>query len=177
MAAFLAIAGETTVILALVVASVIDLRDRLVPDSAAATVGIAGIIMNGIAFPRLAGYALAVSAVLFAVFLLMSSRQIIGGGDAKLLTAVSLAIPLPQLPTVFVAIGLAGGAVALTYLAAGRIASKPSRHRPADPDPEDRRISAAFKWLFSREVHRARRREPIPYAVAILIGVIWTYLS
>lgn len=168
-------AGQTAIVVALAVAAVTDLRDRLVPDAAAAAVALIGIATTALTSPSTLGYSLAAAALLLLLLLIAARQTIIGGGDAKLLAAVSLAVPLHQIPAVLAAIALAGGVQALLYLAARF--KRGGHHHQAAANAEQRRISATLTWMFGREWDRARGRQPIPYAVPVLLGVVWTYLS
>ena len=98
-------------------------------------------------------------SVLFAGFLLFAFK-LIGGGDAKLLAAVSLwAGPALVLPFLFVTAVAGGGMAALLYV----------RHRIA--------ASAGLPFLAPASPDFAK--QPMPYAVAIAAGglyVAFTFL-
>jgi prepilin peptidase CpaA len=141
--------------IALVVAAVVDVRQRIIPDGAVLTVASAGLALRAINFGP-TSFAIS-AAMAFAILVglgLLAGRGIIGGGDAKLIAAASLLRPPFEVPALMLHIALAGGVLALGYLAhnqltaiklrgnAGRLA------RPSDPIPS------------------------LPYGVAILGGVL-----
>jgi prepilin peptidase CpaA len=137
-------------------------------------------------------------AVLLALGLL-ASRDLVGWGDAKLITAVSVAVPPDRLMTLLLAIALAGGLLSCLYLALrfllrrgpaaayalpGPVASTmPARQEAVDgrarPGHDGgRRPSPAWLSAIPRVASRERARilagEPLPYAVAICGGVLFT---
>jgi prepilin peptidase CpaA len=100
------------------------------------------------------------AALLFGASLLLWVFGLLGGGDAKLLGAVGLLVPHGRIAAAIGMIALAGGVLALPYLACrGRIA-RPAAVRPAG--------LAARAWRAER--FRLRRGGPLPYAVAIAVG-------
>jgi prepilin peptidase CpaA len=106
------------------------------------------------------------SAVL--VFLPMSflaARKIVGGGDAKMMTAVTFLFPPERVALVVLIIALAGGILGLAYLAAGYAFKAWGRARaPGLADPGFLRAEAA----------RALAGAPLPFAFAIFAGVACT---
>ena len=71
---------------------------------------------------------------------------IVGGGDAKLIAAVSLTQSPADVPSLLLHIALAGGVLALVYLARALLSPQPSRV--------------------------AVRSQSIPYGVAIVLGTL-----
>jgi Flp pilus assembly protein protease CpaA len=116
-------------------------------------------------------------AVLLALGLL-ASRDLIGWGDAKLITAVSVGVPPDRLLTLLLAIVLAGGVLSCCYLAARcvlrRSAASPDRARTdgywgaggsgtellsaamAGPGPGGGRFQASWPAPFLSEFGRRR---------------------
>ncbi len=85
-----------------------------------------------------------------------------GGGDVKLLTAASFFVPptLQSQASLISGTALAGGVLALIYLAASAIVRRPTGARPEGMLP---RVLRCEQW-------RVSRRGPLPYAAAIAVG-------
>ncbi|GBQ28765.1 hypothetical protein AA12717_3048 [Gluconacetobacter sacchari DSM 12717] len=98
---------------------------------------------------------------LFALGVTCWSRGWMGGGDAKLLGAVGVALRPGQVPALVVDIALAGGVLALLYLL-GR-ASLPPPHGVATPRTAVGRVLRVERW-------RLHRGCPLPYVCAIAGG-------
>ncbi len=114
----------TTVLatLVLVVAAYGDIRRRLIPNELAIAIAILGlsrIIIAGEPFAALWTFA-AGTAVLLIGFLLFW-RGLIGGGDAKLLSAVVLLVGYRELPDLLVIMSFVGGLIALVVIAVDRL--------------------------------------------------------
>jgi prepilin peptidase CpaA len=132
---------------ALIVAAVTDLRRRIIPNETVLVVAAAGLLLRLLGFQ---GWTLAISvAVAFGLLVVlgqMTRLGIVGGGDAKLIAAVSLSQSPADVPALLLYIALAGGGLALVYLALSRVSSQP--------------------------VRVAMRSQSIPYGVAILLGTL-----
>jgi prepilin peptidase CpaA len=113
-------------------------------------VGGGGVIVRLAAAERHGMWASAGAAgILFVALRLLSGFGVLGGGDVKLLAAVTLGQPPAAMPQILLAIGVAGGGIAVFYLMRDRL-----RRRTEG------------------EVGVTSRRE-MPYAPAILAGVVW----
>jgi prepilin peptidase CpaA len=143
-----------------------DLLLRRIPDGVAAVMALAGIFLRLRDGFQPLGVSLAVAAVLFAVLFAVYLRRSMGGGDVKLMVALALGYgPLTLVGFLF-ATALAGGVLALAYLAL-RLAALPPR--PARHDaPLLRRLWAVERW----RAHRSG----LPYGIAIAAGAAWTML-
>lgn len=92
-------------------------------------------------------------------------RGWLGGGDVKLLGAAALFVAPARIPALLLATSLAGGALALLYLALAALPGPTPPHGPkAKLIP---RILRAERW-------RIRRHGPLPYASAIAAGAVFT---
>lgn len=102
-----------------------------------------------------------------AVFLagaLCWRRGWLGGGDVKLLGAAALFVAPARIPALLLATSLAGGALALLYLALAAL-----------PPPAPARGKAPLPARLLRiERRRIRRHGPLPYASAIAAGAVFT---
>lgn len=164
--ALLIVAAVVQLIL-LLIASWTDLSGRLIPDSACLGLALAGAVARLLAGPLALAESLAIAASLFFLLLLLHARGALGGGDVKLLAAVTLGQSLAGAVDVITVTALAGGVLALVHLAMRRLP------RPALPPAGSsvlRRIYAAERW-------RILRGAPLPYGIAIACGGIWAVLT
>ncbi len=148
---------------ALVLSTVHDLKDRVIPDALVLIVLCAGGALRLSA----ATVSWLTPVIAIAVFLAMSfqaARNVIGGGDAKMMTAVTFLFPPAHVPIAIVMIALAGGILSAAYLAAGYAL----RSRRVSP------VTASKRGLLRAEAARAMAGEPLPFAFAILAGVACT---
>jgi prepilin peptidase CpaA len=110
-------------------------------------------------------------AVLAALSLL-ASRDFVGWGDAKLISALSVAVPADRLLTLVIAIALAGGVLSCIFLFS-RVFLRQSAAPKSPARPGRGRLSLLFQ-VANRECIRIRAGVPMPYAVAIFGGVTYT---
>jgi prepilin peptidase CpaA len=111
------------------------------------------------------GVALIAALAVFVAAAFCWRRGWLGGGDVKLLGAASLFVPPGQIPALLLATALAGGVLALLYLA---LAALPAPTPPRGPKAKlIPRILRAERW-------RIRRHGPLPYASAIAAGAVFT---
>ncbi len=145
-------------VLLLILAAVWDVTTMTIPNwisaLAAALFPIAALTVS--APPAIIAFHIGFgAAVLLGCFFLFLAG-VLGGGDAKLIPAAAVWIGAPDFATFAVIMALAGGALAVTILAARRFAT------PSDSHP-------AF-------VNRLlNRKGGIPYGVAIAAAFIWVY--
>ena len=112
---------------------------------------IAGVLLCGLAVMVVAGFPLALweNAVVFAILLiggtLLFAANKIGGGDVKLLAALGLWVDLAGGVQLVAAVFIAGGVIALLYLAGPLLRGK----------------------------RAAGRKRSIPYGLAIVAGAVF----
>ena len=152
---------------ALVLAAATDIAGRRIPNAVAAVVALLGLARQAPAGgPMLAAGLLAAGAVLgLAVMLWL--RGAMGGGDVKLLAAVALLVPAPQVPALLLAVALAGGALSLLHLLL-RVLLPRAAPGPMPPGLL-RRVLRVESW-------RIRRGAPLPYGVAIAAGAAFALI-
>jgi prepilin peptidase CpaA len=112
-------------------------------------------------------WAVAALLLVFAGGVLAWRFGAFGGGDVKLLAAATPLLPPAEVPMLIAAVALAGGALALPYLALrpllrGRAVGERPRHLLA-------RVLRAERW-------RIGRGGPLPYGIAIAAGATWVLL-
>ena len=149
--------------LALTVACVLDLRSRRIPNALNLSLALALLALHvagaGWVGALAAGEAFTLTfAVAFALF----AAGAFGGGDAKLLAALSLGLGFTDAFWLCVYMGLAGGALGITRLLA------------------DGQFTNALFGLLSKERREAAKKSTVPYALAIAAGwavLVWQRLS
>ena len=163
----------------LLVACLYDMIGRFIPNRLAASLAICGIGLQA-ASGRVAS-ALVSGGVVFLLACLCWRRGWMGGGDVKLLGAAATAIPLPLVPQFIAAVAIAGGLLALLYLAARAFVAAPGQTRStipvsAPPPPSVQRPRHLFARFARIERWRIHRGCPLPYACAIAAGFLFVVL-
>ena len=117
-----------------------DVRTRRIPNELALGVGALGflrMILAGDSTTAL--YTLAAAGVVFAVAFLLIRRDLVGGGDVKLLTAAALLIGYHDLLGFLLLMSLCGAFISLAMLTADKLGPM-LRHSPRPamlPVPEN----------------------------------------
>jgi prepilin peptidase CpaA len=147
----------------LLAAGVQDFATRLVSNQLSLAIALCGAGLRW----REGNFWLGLAAA-FAVFFVAAfcwRRGWLGGGDVKLLGAAAFFVAPGQIPALLLATSLAGGVLALLYLA---LAALPAPRPPRGPKANlPARILRAERW-------RIRRHGPLPYASAIAAGAVFT---
>lgn len=152
---------------ALIYIAIIDIATRLISNKIVllvAGLGVGSQLLSNI--HQLPASFLA-ATILFLLLLFVYQRGWMGGGDIKLLAALTIGLPIIQLIPLFMTISLAGGILGVIHLML-RYLPKPVRS-PVGASCL-RRVYAVERW-------RNIRRGPLPYGVAIACGAIWIILS
>jgi prepilin peptidase CpaA len=150
---------------ALLFAAIHDVAVRIVPNGLSLIVAISGLGLNALdsqLLPALFG-----GCLVFAGTWQCWRRGWIGGGDVKLLSACALLVQPSTVPELVVSTAVAGGALALLYLALGRLL-------PAAVPP---RSTSPLGRIWQAERLRITGRLSLPYACAIAAGVTLTLCS
>ena len=105
--------GKFLMLSGLGLAAVWDLSKRIVPNTLVLIVGGGGLLLRFAAAERYAVVtSMAAAAVVFILLRLLMSVTTFGGGDAKLIAAVTLGQSLGSAVPMLLSIALAGGVVA-----------------------------------------------------------------
>ena len=144
----------------LAVAAWHDLAARTIPNRLPLLVALVGLAQRAAGGQIAPG--LAAGALVFAAAVWCWRRGWLGGGDVKLLGASALLVPPLLVPALLAAIAIAGAGLALVYLLARRWVRPAGGTRPAGLLA---RALRAERW-------RIARGGPLPYAVAIALGVL-----
>jgi prepilin peptidase CpaA len=152
------------------VAAGIDVRDRRIPNEIVVAVAAIGVTLGIITRPGQIWLNLLVAFIVFCALGILSHHRLIGGGDVKLISAVTLLVPPDRVGHLLIAIALAGGALSCCYLAA-RYGLKKLSPTPSSAQAVAGR-GGGFVATVEAEGVRIAAGDPMPYAVAILGGVI-----
>lgn len=150
-------------VLLLVAASLSDIAVRIIPDGICIALVVIGLVLRIV--HGHAAIALLAAAIVFLCAMVCYLRGWMGGGDVKLLSASVLLLPASAITTYIALVGLAGGILALVYIALRRLVPKPG------PRP-----SGLLARIWRTERFRIRRGGPLPYGVGIASGAILTLL-
>lgn len=163
---------EGAALAGLFLATLTDIRSRIIPNALVLWVigfGCAArIATDGLD----AWISLGAALVVFVPLAVLAHRDQIGGGDAKMIGAVTLLVEPSRVVSLLLAIALSGGVLAITWLAGEQVRKAAMRLRPlpASPGPDDPAPSPS-----TGSPPPAAHRQ-MPYGVAILAGVALTLL-
>ena len=161
------IVAMAAMLLLLLAAACFDLAYRTIPDwvcGALAAVGLASRVAVGLGAVAISA---ATAAAVFAALAFAHARAVLGGGDIKLLSAISLGLSALGTYHLLMGTSLAGGFIAVLYLAL-RWLPRPQACPPG-------RSHLRRLWIVER--WRWGRKNCLPYGVAIAAGGVWALLS
>ena len=147
-------------------AAITDVAIRTISNRVCVAIAVIGIISLSTNLLQLAE-SLGVAVMLFLLLLTMHSRGWVGGGDVKLLAALTIGLSLTQLMQLLTVMALAGVGLAMAHMML-RSLSSPAL-APVGSSIV-RRVYAVERW-------RNLRHAPLPYGVAIACGGIWIFLG
>jgi prepilin peptidase CpaA len=159
--------------IALFVACVTDIRERNIPNEVVVYVLLAGLGLRLTFSPDLLWLSVAGAAFLVIVLGQFTRFDIIGGGDAKLMAASMLLLPPERDAQLMLNIAIAGGMLSCIYLGARTVLRKRFALQTAAPSQG---VTKAETTLVSHELANICAGEPVPYALAIAAGVIYSIL-
>jgi prepilin peptidase CpaA len=154
---------------ALLVSSVVDLQRRIIPDELVILVAVCGLCACLSARPSDLGLSLLIAAAVFVALAICCRFNWLGGGDVKLMSALSLAVPANQVSTLIAEISVAGAILCCAYLAAG-FALKRFPMVPAGQTPPP--TQGSFDAWVRLESERIMECRSVPYALAIFGGFV-----
>ena len=159
-------------VLLLAFAAGTDVRDRRIPNKLVAAVCAVGLAQGLAVRPGLVWLSLLVAVAVFCGLGVLSHYRIIGGGDLKLISAVTFLVPPEHVGQLLIEIALAGGALACVYLGA-RFGLKNFDGLPESPFGAVGVARPESGLALAIKMERARivAGDPLPYAVAVLGGV------
>lgn len=146
--------------LCLAYAVVSDVRRLMIPNRVSLLIAAAFLpaaLLAGLSFPLIAEH-YAAGAGLLVIGIVLFSRRLIGGGDAKLLGAAGIWSGLEQLAPFLALMAVIGGVLAAAIL----IAHKSRKALP---------FLNAIGWLQDGDA----KTQPIPYGLAIGLAALYLY--
>jgi len=145
-----------------------DVRTRRIPNvlaAAIATLGLARMTLAG--DPVATVHTIEASTAVFAAAFLLFWRHVLGGGDAKLVTAMALLIGYQDLLSFLFLMSLCGGALAIAILARDKLC------------PGFWRVSRSARMPSATEATgciAGAARSTVPYGVAIAAAAVITLI-
>lgn len=118
---------------ACIAAAATDVRMRKIPNLLCLATAIGGLIFAGFAggIGGLASHA-AHGAIALVVGVALFAARVVGGGDAKFYTAITMWFPLAEGLRLLVAVAMAGGVAVLLWMIARRLLRRPWRNQSGD---------------------------------------------
>lgn len=161
-----------TSLAALIASAATDLKERIIPNELVVAIALAGLLLCLLMRPGQLGISLLAAALVFLAMGVLCRYGAIAGGDVKLMAAVTLLVPPSGVVELLARIALAGGLLSSLYLSASYLIGS-ARGGSCDAVPENA-VSGVAAWA-RLESARIASRKQVPYAVAILGGVIWYF--
>jgi prepilin peptidase CpaA len=147
-----------------------DLRFRIIPNRLVILIAASGLALNALSSPWSLWISLLAALLVLFGFGVLSHFNILGGGDVKLMAAVTLLVPPHQIGSLLMAIALAGGVLSVGYLASYHTMQRPSVARANSSQGSPQTIQGN-RWL-ANERARILAGKSVPYAMAIMAGVL-----
>lgn len=153
--------AKAATLIAMLVAAWVDVLRRIIPDETVVVIAVSGLLTR-LLIPQEASVWFSIAVALAALLFLgqLSRLGLMGGGDAKLIAAATLTVPLDGVLPMLLYVAIAGGAVALFYLARDLMLGRQPALQPGK--------TVILAWL---------RRPAVPYAVSVLLGVLSLHVS
>jgi prepilin peptidase CpaA len=156
-------------LVALFVCAANDLTHRIIPNRWVVLIAASGLALGLALRPELVWISLLAAAITLVGLGVLAHFDLIGGGDVKLISALTLFVPPERIGSLLMLIALAGGVLGCFYFAARfRLRRAAPQVVRFDLDQPESRL----QWLIKRECARIVSGEPMPYALAVLGGVV-----
>jgi prepilin peptidase CpaA len=146
-----------------------DLRDRIIPNELVVAIGAIGLAQALLARPGLVWLSILAATIVLCGLGILSHLKIIGGGDTKLISAVTLLVAPNHVGQLLIEIALAGGLLSCLYLVAhhGLKSLSASQLAVVEVAPPERGLA----HMIQTERARIIAGDSLPYALAVLGGV------
>ena len=155
---------------ALFASAVTDLKARRIPNGLVLLVLALAMALQLLSGRGTLWLSLLIAGLVFVVGAMLSRLNLLGGGDTKMISAVSVLVPPAVVPALLISIALAGGILSLFYLGAGWLVRRNGGAALAAGAAHSG--ASDFDRLVRIEVGRMRANEPLPYGVAIFGGTV-----
>ena len=153
---------------ALFAAAVTDVKARTIPNGLVLVVFALGMAARLLSGGGTLWLSLPIAAIVYVAGAVLTHFEVIGGGDTKMIAAVTVLVPPAVVPALLICIALAGGLLSLFYLAAGWLVRRSGGAAVALGQPVPG--ASDFDQIVRLEVARMQANEPMPYGVAIFSG-------
>ena len=153
-------------VLILLYVAALDIATRLIRNEVCFALALLGIASQ-FTGPTHLVESLVVATLLFVLLIVAFERGWIGGGDVKLLAALTIGLPLTGVIQLITVTAYAGAVLALVHLMMRRL---PTPGTAPAGSSLIRRVCAVERW-------RHLRHAPLPYGAAIACGGVWALLS
>ena len=161
----------TTCVAVLLLAAVCrDVATRTIPDIISILIVLLGLTARAQAGMHATVVSMAISVALFGLLAQTHRWGMIGGGDVKLISALSCGLSPVSVWHFVLTTALAGGVLACLYLLLGALMRGTSGFKPAAPGV------CGLHRVFAIEWWRIAHRRSLPYGVAIGFGGITTLI-
>jgi prepilin peptidase CpaA len=161
------IVAMAAMLLLLLFAACFDLAYRTIPNWVCGTLVVVGLASRvAVGFGAVA-LSTMTAAVVFVALAFAHARGVLGGGDIKLVSAVTLGLSAPGAYHLLIGTAFAGGVIGILYLVLRQL-PRPQLGPPGMS--HIRRLWIVERW-------RWRRKNCLPYGVAIALGGSWALLS
>lgn len=157
-----------TILVLLVASARRDLADRIIPNRLVILIAAVGLILSAVTRPDQTLLSLLLSAITFVLLGILAHYRFLGGGDAKLVAAVTLLVPPAHMVLLLVAISLAGGLLSAAYIAT--YWGQPAKLVVQRSGPSTARTRKLMRHR-DKERPYIGARHSVPYALAVLGGV------
>ncbi|EWY36627.1 hypothetical protein N825_09910 [Skermanella stibiiresistens SB22] len=156
-----------------VLAATTDVAARTIPDACSLALLLLGILRLALVDGGASAVTdAAVAAGVFVALVMLCAAGFLGGGDAKLIGASTFFLGFDRLADFLSVTAIAGGVLALTYLAGHLALSGRTVPLPSPAGPTRRVWRRRLRLVLAAEHRRVARKQSIPYGVAIAAGAI-----
>lgn len=157
-------------LVALFLSAATDLKDRIVPNELVMLIAASGLAL-GLALRADQIWVSLLAAILVLGGLgVLAHYDLLGGGDVKLIAALTLLVPPERIGQLLIGIVLAGGLLGCVYLAARHMLRRRAVPQSDGAGPD--RQASRFGRLVKQECARIEAGEPMPYALAVFVGAV-----
>lgn len=145
-----------------------DFAQRIIPNELVIAIAASGLAQGVISRPERIWLSLLLASGLFCALAILAFRKVMGGGDMKLIAAVTLIAPPEQVGQLLLEIVLAGGVLSCAYLAARGMLNRRSPSPPAGPNALP--AAGGLATILDDERARILSGSSVPYGIAVLGG-------